>query len=84
MCFHLLHFIQQVEIIATYGTVNRPDLLVQSPSSQLKTRPRQKAVIAEQLNNASSPVPKTYVPPTLSTFVADHCLVHDYSPQKDS
>lgn len=66
MWFHLSHFIQQVEIMATYGTVNRWGELIQSPSGQLKTRLSQKAAIADELNNASHPVPQTSVPTTIS------------------
>lgn len=66
MWFHLSHFIQQVEIMATYGTVNRWGKLIQSPSGQLKTRLSQKAAIADELNNASRPVPQTSVPTTIS------------------
>lgn len=66
MWFRLSHFIQQVEIMATYGTVNRRGELIQSPSGQLKTRLSQKAAIADELNNASHPVPQTSVPTTIS------------------
>ena len=66
MWFHLSHFIQQVEIMATYGTVNRWGELIQSPSGQLKTRLSQKAAIADELNNASHPVPQTSVSTTIS------------------
>lgn len=66
MWFHLSHFIQQVEIMATYGTVNRWGELIQSPSGQLKTGLSQKAAIADELNNASHPVPQSSVPTTIS------------------
>lgn len=57
-----------VEIMVTCGTVNRPDVLIQSPSGQLKTRPSQKAVIAERPDDASHPVVRTSDPTTLSIF----------------
>lgn len=63
--FHFSHFISQLENMATCGPGNGPDMLIQSPSGQLRAGPFQRAVITKQLDNTSQPLHRDLGSPCL-------------------